>query len=114
MHYDLTSSDICNSFTPNPQLENIVIFLPKHITFQNNKKKEVIIKQTKNNQIPAKQKIQLSHTPKHHFFPTLLPPFVLASQQQGKVKQNPKEKTPSNSNPQATPLTQISDPLLLQ
>lgn len=42
------------------------------------------------------------------------PPLVLASQHQTKVKQNPEEKPPSHSDPQAVPLAEISDPLLLQ
>jgi len=42
------------------------------------------------------------------------PPLVLASQHQTKVEQNPEEEAPSHSYPQAVPLAQISDPLLLQ
>ena len=42
------------------------------------------------------------------------PPFVLTSNQQREVKQNPKEEPPSNRDPQAIPLTNLRNPLLLQ
>lgn len=43
----------------------------------------------------------------------ILTPLVFTPKQQSKVKQNPKEKSQSNSNPQATPFTYIRNPLLL-
>lgn len=42
------------------------------------------------------------------------PPFVLAPDQQCEVKQNPKEESPSNSDPQTIPFADVCNPLLLQ
>ncbi|CAH2058917.1 unnamed protein product, partial [Thlaspi arvense] len=42
------------------------------------------------------------------------PPFVLTSDQQCEVKQNPKEESPSYSDPQTIPFADLCDPLLLQ
>lgn len=42
------------------------------------------------------------------------PPFVLTSNHQREVKQNPKEEPPSNRDPQAIPFANLRDPLLLQ
>lgn len=40
--------------------------------------------------------------------------LVLASDQECEVEENPKEETPSDSDPQAIPFADLRDPLLLQ
>lgn len=45
---------------------------------------------------------------------SFLPPLVLAAQKQRKVEQDSEEEPPSDRDPQAIPLAEIRNPLLLQ